>query len=82
MSSHSFTEQKKKVISDIEKLINEYDLLTTEVSPKHYRVTGSHFCELRKMLIDVKDLTEITEEQRIAWEKFEKGKNGEAPSGF
>jgi len=59
-----FEAQKAKVLDKIDELMEEYDKFTKMVAPKHWRVTGTDFTELRKMKDNVKGLTKITEKDK------------------
>ena len=59
-----FEAKKAKVLDKIDELMEEYDEFTTMISPKHWRVSGSDFTELRKMKDDVMEFTEATEKDK------------------
>jgi len=44
-----FDTKKKDFIIKLNNVIEAYDELTKDVSPKHYRTTGHHFHELKKI---------------------------------
>ena len=48
-----FSDEKYKIISIINSLMEEYGAFTKTVSPKNWRTTGHHFTELRKMKDDI-----------------------------
>lgn len=60
----NFEEQKRVVLSKLEELNKEFDTFTRNVSPKHWRGTGSHFHNLRKLAEDIPSYTELTKEER------------------
>ena len=62
--------EKKKaaVIKKIKELEIAYEALSKEVSPKHWRATGSHFTEIRIMKEQIEKFTPITPAEReLAW---------------
>lgn len=58
--STEFEIGKKELSIRIQELINIYEDFTNDVSPKHWRRTGHHITELKKMRDEIKDITEIT----------------------
>jgi len=66
----TFEEHKAKMLKMVDELINEYDEFTQSVSPKHWRTTGHHFAELRKMKEDIPTFTEITAKESKAVQEF------------
>lgn len=63
-SASSFSDQKESLINMIDSLMQEYDTFSKSVSPKHWRTTGSHFTELRKMKSDLSNFSELTEKEK------------------
>ncbi|HLO91534.1 MAG TPA: hypothetical protein VK172_10260 [Lentimicrobium sp.] len=57
----NFEERKAKILKDVENLLDDYDAFTKSVSPKHWRTTGHHCAELRKIKDEIPELTQITE---------------------
>ena len=73
--STEFEIGKKELSIRIQELINIYEDFTNDVSPKHWRRTGHHITELKKMRDEIKDITEITpNESEIDWVKKERFK--------
>lgn len=64
MKIKPFEKRKEKLLKKLNSLMNEYDEFTNQVSPKHWRTTGTHFAQLRTIESEVNDFTEISEEQR------------------
>jgi uncharacterized protein with PIN domain len=80
ISEDDFLISKKSVLILIDQLIEEYSDFTNDVSPKHWRTTGHHITELKKMRDEIKDrLTPITiEEKEIDWVKDARKKDDES----
>jgi hypothetical protein len=75
-SKEDFEISKKSTLQLIDSLMSEYEDFLNDVSPKHWRRTGHHFSELRKMKEEINDMTPITKsEKEIDWVK--KQRNGE-----
>lgn len=73
--STEFEIGKKELSIRIQELIDIYEDFTNDVSPKHWRRTGHHITELKKMRDEIKDITEITpNESEIDWVKKERFK--------
>ena len=73
--SDDFEIGKKEVSLKLQELIDIYEDFSNDISPKHWRLTGHHITELRKMLDELKGVTEITpEEKEIDWVKKERFK--------
>ena len=70
-----FDTGKKEVLELIDKLYETYEDWVDDVSPKHWRTTGSHFTDLRKMKDNIDNFTCITDDEReIEWvKKIRKG---------
>lgn len=60
---NSFSDRKEKIIKMVDDLMGEYDEFTKMVSPKHWRITGSHFCELRKIKEELPNFSNITKKE-------------------
>lgn len=74
-SKEDFEIGKKEVLMTIERLIEEYGDFVNDVSPKHWRTTGHHFTELRKMIEEINSFTPITiTEKEIDWVREERFK--------
>ena len=66
----TFDNRKKDLKHKISDILRIYDEFTKDVSPKHWRTTGHHYTELKKILEEVENFTEMTEEERIAYKKY------------
>lgn len=63
-----FESGKKYLLKNLNDLIKEYEDFTNDVSPSHWRTTGHHLTELRKMVEQIQDMKEISEkEKEIEW---------------
>lgn len=72
-SKEDFVISQKSTLRALDNLVNEYNDFLEDVSPKHWRLTGHHFSELRKMIEEIKELTPITKaEKEIDWVKKER----------
>lgn len=66
----NFNSIKKSLLDKIEFLYNEYSEFTKVVSPKNWRLAGTHYHNIKKMKDEVADFSEITkEEKEIEWVK-------------
>lgn len=64
---------KKELIENIDQVLEIYDDFINDFSPKHWRTTGHHFTELKKMKEEVKNFTPITsDELKIDWVRKER----------
>ena len=63
-SSDSFEIEQEKLISEFDNLYHLYNEFSKRVSPKHWRITGAHFTEMRKMMNEIPKFTEITAEEQ------------------
>ena len=59
-----FEGQKAEILSKLDEFMHDYEVLSIAVSPKHYRTTGSHFTELRKMQREIAEFTHILPTER------------------
>ena len=74
-SQSDFESLKSGVINRLDRLIEEYEDFTNDVSPKHWRTTGHHLTELRRMKEDISTISEITEpEKDIDWVRQNRAK--------
>ena len=69
-STDDFEIGKREIKDLIRNLIEIYEDFTNDISPKHWRRTGHHITELRKMMDEIDPITPITsEESEIDWVK-------------
>jgi DNA-binding ferritin-like protein len=55
---------RAEALEKLEDFKKTYDELTKVTSPKHWRLTGHHFCHIREMEVDIKErFTEISPEE-------------------
>lgn len=54
----------------LQRTIQNYEPLTNRISPQHWRVTGHHIAELKQMVKDMRDFTEITDDERLRVAEF------------
>jgi hypothetical protein len=74
-SQSDFESLKSGVINRLDRLIEEYEDFTNDVSPKHWRTTGHHLTELKRMKEDISRISEITEpEKDIDWVRQNRNK--------
>jgi len=65
-----FETLRKGVLFKLDRLVQEYEDFINDVSPKHWRTTGHHLTELRKMREDILRMSEITsDEKEVDWVK-------------
>ena len=65
-----FETLRKGVLFKLDRLVQEYEDFINDVSPKHWRTTGHHLTELRKMREDILRMGEITsDEKEVDWVK-------------
>lgn len=65
-----FETLRKGLLFKLDRMVEEYEDFTNDVSPKHWRTTGHHLTELRKMREDILRMSEITpDEKEIDWVK-------------
>ena len=60
----TFESDKLNLKKDLVKLIMRYNGFSKSVSPKNWRTTGNHITELKKMLNEIDNLNEISEEEK------------------
>ena len=60
MDSNEYKTKKEEVANKIDDLLKSYDELSKMISPKHWRTSGSHFGELKRMKENLNNFTEIT----------------------
>ena len=60
----TFDSDKLNLKKELYKLILRYNGFSKSVSPKNWRTTGHHIVELKKMLDEIDNLTEISEEEK------------------
>lgn len=61
---------KKELVESFSKVLDIYEDFVDDVSPKHWRRTGHHITELKKMISEIDSLTPITkEEEELEWVK-------------
>lgn len=60
----TFKDEQKHLIAELQKLMDTYEELTYKISPKHWRTTGTHFSELRKMKEEILEMTKITTKEK------------------
>ena len=66
----SYHNDMELLISKLEEFREEYEKFSKKVSPKHWRITGTHFSNLEKMKEDIINFTEISDEEKeIPWIK-------------
>jgi len=69
-SKDDFNLLKKSVLLKLDSLIEEYDDLSRDVSPRQWRITGHHITDLKKMRQEVENLLPISvEEKENEWVK-------------
>lgn len=61
----SFDKMKDSLELKIKNLLSVYDNFTKNVSPKHWRTTGHHYTELKKILGEINNFTEISEKEKM-----------------
>jgi len=66
--SKSFDKKKKKMLEKLQEFKEVYDEFTKDVSPRDWRVTGTHFADLNKMERAIYSFREMTEEERLSVE--------------
>lgn len=62
--SKDFEGQKEEILKKLDDFMHDYEVFSLRVAPKHYRITGHHFTELRKIQNDIPEFTEITTKDR------------------
>jgi len=56
-------------------LTEEYDEFLYDIAPTHWRTTGHHYSELRRMKEDVEEFTAISpDEEQIDWVKKQRAR--------
>lgn len=59
-----FEGQKVEMLEKLKEFMHDYEVFSLRVSPKHWRTTGHHFTELRKMQNDIPEFTHILPKER------------------
>ena len=59
-----FESDKKYLLKNLKDLIKEYEEFTNDVSPSHWRTTGHHLTELKRMEEQIQEMKEISEKEK------------------
>ena len=59
-----FESAKKYLLKNLKDLIKEYEEFTNDVSPSHWRTTGHHLTELKRMEEQIQEMKEISEKEK------------------
>ncbi len=59
-----FTFEKEKLVNKLNVILDEYDKFSKKVSPKHWRLTGTHFTQLRIIQEEIQKFSEISDEEK------------------
>lgn len=71
-SQNDFLTRKDYLIEKLDEFIEYYDEFAKEVAPKHWRRTGNHYAELKKMRKEVGEFEEISDgDLKLDWVKKE-----------
>ena len=62
--SQDFEGQKEQILKNLDEFMHDYEVFSLRVAPKHYRQTGNHFTELRKLQREIPEFTQITLKER------------------
>jgi hypothetical protein len=59
-----FKKKKEQALEALEAFYKAYDTLTNDISPKHWRVTGTDLTNLREMRGNISNFSMMTSEER------------------
>jgi hypothetical protein len=63
-NNDSFEIKQEELISEFDNLYHLYNEFTKQISPKHWRISGTHLTEIREMMKEIPKFTEITAEEQ------------------
>lgn len=67
---NDFEGQKAEILEKLDEFMHDYEVFSLRVAPKHYRITGNHFAQLRQLQREISEFTEIiTKDRQNPWIK-------------
>ena len=70
MSKKKFEKEKQEIADELSNFLKKYDEFTKKVSPKNWRSTGTHFSRITEFIEDIKNFSEMTDEEKENFKKF------------
>lgn len=70
MGSNKFDSDKEELLIQIDKLIESYDEFSKKISPKHWRLSGSFFTDLKKAKENIVNFSEASDEEKEYIRKY------------